>query len=97
MILATKYIVGGFVTLAVTVGAFSFGHHSPMCPDDFGTNDAGSAQYMASVDAWTNAFFDSNPDASMSDWAEARHQYWIDNSCTQALQRYEEAKALQKN
>lgn len=93
MIFSAKYIIGGIVGLGIAIGAISTHYPNPMCPDDFGMDDSGSAQYLASVDAWTNAFFDSHPDASMTDWAEARHQYWIDNNCTAALQRYEEAKA----
>lgn len=63
------------------------------CPDDYGTDDAGSAEYLAATDKWTNDFFDSHPDASLKDWGEARHQFWIDNHCTAALERYEQAKA----
>jgi hypothetical protein len=87
-----KYLLGSTLILVLVGGATLFGH-SPVCPDDFGTDDAGSAQYVASVDAWTNSFFDSHPDASVSDWGEARHQFWVDNHCTAALQSYKEAKA----
>ncbi len=84
------YIFSGVVAISMMV---IFMSHTPVCPDDFGTDDAGSAQYVASVDAWTNSFFDSHPDASMTDWAEARHQYWIDNNCKATLQSYEDVKA----
>lgn len=63
------------------------------CPDAYGTDDVGSAEYLAATNKWTNDFFDSHPDASLKDWGEARHQFWVDNHCTAALQRYEEVKA----
>jgi hypothetical protein len=93
MILATKYIAGTLATLAVAVGALSFGHHSPVCPDEFGTDEAGSTQYLTATNKWTNDFFDAHPDASLKDWGEARYQFWVDNHCTAALEGYEQAKA----
>ena len=75
------------------VGAFFILHRPPVCPDDFGTDDAGSAQYLAATDKFTNDFFDAHPDATMTDWAQARHQFYIDNHCSESLKRYEEAKA----
>ena len=64
------------------------------CPDDYGNDDAGSAEYMVAMDKWTNDFFDAHPGATLSDWSRARHQFWVDNNCTAALQRYEDAKAF---
>ena len=93
MIFTAKYILGAVATLSIAVGAISASDSNPVCPDDFGTDDAGSAQYLASTDRWTNDFFDKNPDASLTDWANARHQFWIDNHCTAALERYEDIKA----
>lgn len=61
------------------------------CPDEYGTDDVGSAEYLASVDTWTNNFYDLHPDATLSDWSVARHQFYIDNDCTEALKRYQEA------
>ena len=80
---------------AIVVGIVGFRamHPIPMCPDDYGTDNAGSAEYIAATDKWTNDFFDSHPDASLKDWGEARHQFWIDNHCTAALESYEQAKA----
>ena len=62
------------------------------CPDDYADTDAGSKELMAAVDSWTNAFYDAHPGASLSDWSAARHQFWVDNNCTAALERYEAAK-----
>ena len=63
------------------------------CPDDYGTDDAGSAEYLADFDKWTNNFYDNHPGATLSDWSAARYQFWVDNNCSAALQRYEEFKA----
>ncbi len=73
------------------------GHVIQKCPDDYGTNDAGSAEYMAAMNKWTNAFYDSHPEATLEDWAEARHQFWIINNCTAALQRYKEYNEMKAN
>lgn len=78
--------------LVAVGGATLFGHRA-MCPDDFGTDDADSAAYLAATNKWTNDLFDTHPDATMVDWAEARHQFYIDNNCSESLKRYEEAKA----
>lgn len=62
------------------------------CPDEYGTDDAGSAEYLASMETWTNNFYDLHPEATLTDWSAARHQFYIDNNCTAALERYQEAK-----
>lgn len=77
----------------LVVGAFFGLHHGPVCPDDYGTDDAGSAAYLAVTNKWTNDFFDAHPDANMTDWSHARYQFWVDNHCTAALERYEQANA----
>jgi hypothetical protein len=70
---------------------------SPKCPDDYANDDAGSAEYVADMDKWTNDFFDNHRGASLEDWATARHQFWIDNKCVAALQRYEDSKSQQND
>ena len=91
----TILIIGAIAVLSV--GAYFLYSHSSSalakCPDDYGTDDAGSAEYLAATDKWTNDFFDASPDATMTDWAHARYQFWVDNHCTAALERYEQAKA----
>jgi hypothetical protein len=61
------------------------------CPDEYANDDAGSAEYLASMDSWTNNFYDLHPNATLSDWSAARHQFYVDNNCTLALQRYQDA------
>lgn len=62
------------------------------CPDDYADDDAGSAEYIASTNKWTNDFFDAHPGATLSDWSAARYQFWVDNNCVAALERYRVAK-----
>jgi hypothetical protein len=62
------------------------------CPDEYATDDTGSAEYLASMDSWTNNFYDLHPGASLSDWSAARHQFYVDNNCTLTLQRYQDAE-----
>lgn len=62
------------------------------CPDDYADTDAGSKEYLASMDKWTNEFYDTHPGASLGDWSATRYQFWIDNNCVVALERYEAVK-----
>lgn len=62
------------------------------CPDDYPDTAAGSAEYLADFDKWTNNFYNTYPNANVSDWSKARVQFWVKNNCVAALQRYEEAK-----
>ncbi|MSU74612.1 hypothetical protein EXS57_02425 [Candidatus Kaiserbacteria bacterium] len=91
-----KFLVA--VTSVILVAGVSIGfiypHRSAQkCPDDYANDDAGEAAYLVAMDKWTNDFYDEHPEASLSDWSAARHQFWIDNHCTAALQRYDEAVA----
>ena len=61
---------------------------APKCPDDYATNE----EQVAAFDKWTNDFYDANPEATISDWSAARHQFWVDNNCTAALERYQSAQ-----
>jgi hypothetical protein len=62
------------------------------CPEDYADTDTGLAEKIADMDKWTNNFYDSNPKAMLSDWSKARYEYWINNNCKEALERYEEVK-----
>lgn len=65
-----------------------------MCPDDYLDTDAGLNQKLADMDKWTNQFYDNHPGATLGDWNKARYQFWVDNKCTKAIERYNKAKAL---
>lgn len=58
------------------------------CPDDYATDK----EQATAMDSWTSEFYATHPRATLSDWSEARHQFWIDNNCTLVLQRYQDAK-----
>lgn len=85
--IAASILVGGFAIYLYPDATLA------KCPDDYGTDDAGSAEYLADTDKWTNDFYDTHPEATLGEWAEARKQFWIDNECTEALERYNQAKA----
>lgn len=87
--------IGILAILSAGVYFLASYHNSDVakCPDDFPQGDAGEAAQLASINKWTNDFYDAHPGASIGEWAEARHQFLIDNHCTAALQRYEQAKA----
>jgi hypothetical protein len=60
------------------------------CPDDYSKDDVGSAERQAALEKWSDDFYNSYPEATIVDWADARHQFWVDNNCTAALQRYQD-------
>jgi hypothetical protein len=90
-------LIGIGVVVALSAGLYFYYQYqdsaSAMCPDDYGTDDAGSAAYLAATNKWTNDFFDAHPDASLKEWGEARYEFWVDNHCTAVLKDYEQVKA----
>jgi hypothetical protein len=58
----------------------------PICPDDF-TN---SEEKIAAFEEWVNNFYDNNPNAPLSDFSEARRDFYIENDCKEALQRVDD-------
>ena len=62
------------------------------CPDNYPDTDAGLAEKIADMDRWTNNFYGTHPNATLSDWNKARYQFWVDNNCEKALERYKEVK-----
>ncbi len=85
-ILVIIVIVGLYFTLPF------FYPNTNKCPNDYSNNDAGYDQQVADIDKWTNSFYDKNPGATLTDWSKARYQYWVDNGCTEAIERYNQAK-----
>lgn len=88
------FYVGILAIVVVGVFIFASSLHSvtSKCPGDYGTDDAGSAEYLAAWDKWTNNFFDTHPGATLSDWSEARYQFWVENDCVELLQKYKEVQ-----
>ena len=62
------------------------------CPDGYPDTNAGSAEYLADFNEWTNAFYEKNPNAGLSGWSKARYQFWVDNNCAESIRRYSQAK-----
>jgi len=91
-----KLLYIGIVAIVLVGGFAIYSYRSASlakCPSAYGTDEAGSAEYLAATNKWTNDFFDTNPDATLMEWAEARRRFWIANDCTKELQAYENAKA----
>lgn len=88
------YICIVFLTLFLVLGTY-FAFFAPlksMCPSDFPETDEGDEARMKALDNWTNEFYDMYPNATIIDWAHARHQYWVDNNCAKELEGYEVIK-----
>lgn len=91
-----KLLYTGTLAILATGVYFLASYHHPSiakCPDDFPQGDAGEAAQLAAIDKWTNDYYDAHPGASLSDWSAARYQFWVDNNCSAALQRYSEYQA----
>ena len=85
------------VIIVCTILYFYYGpapNKLSMCPDDYADTDAGLNEKMADMNKWTNDFYDNHPGATLGDWNKARYQFWMDNNCVKALERYNEAKTL---
>lgn len=89
------YICGLIFIILCTVFYLYTSKNKPIhqqCPDEYADTDAGSAQYLADFDKWTNDFYGTYPGATLSDWSNARYKFWVDNNCTSSIQSYNEAK-----
>ncbi len=88
----TKVYIVIFI-LAVIASLYFYNTQAPRaqakCPDDYATSE----EQMTALDEWTNNYYDNHPGATLSDWSKARYQFWVDNKCTKAIERYNEAKS----
>lgn len=88
----TVYII--IIIVLVFISTILYFHYNlnthQKCPDEYANKD--SNEYQKDLDKWTNQFYDTHPSATLSDWNKARYQFWVDNDCKEALQRYKEAK-----
>lgn len=62
---------------------------NPVCPDDF----KDPKQEIASFVKWSEKFWEDNPSATMSDFSQARVNFWRENKCAEALKRYDDYMA----
>lgn len=59
------------------------------CPDDYETIE----EQEAALGMFMDEFFAENPQASVGDFAKARLEFYRQNNCEEALERYEKAKS----
>lgn len=88
----------GIISVLIFITTWlSFGQNTKTltikCPESFPETDTGDEERLVAMNKWTNYFYDSHPNSSLSEWAEARHQFYIDNGCAKSLEKYEQAKA----
>lgn len=77
------------VLLIISVGAISWLFiEKPICPDDYATFKESSAAF----DEWLVTYLETKPQASVPEMTEARKQFYIENNCTAALERFEEGE-----
>jgi len=57
------------------------------CPENYAENDTGTAEYEKATIAWTEDYLRAGPGPTVSGWAMAKTQLWLDNNCAVALQR----------
>ena len=82
-----------WIPLAALVAVLAFGIYyfqtpKSKCPDDYATFEESSAAF----DEWLVAYLETNPRASVPEMTEARKQFYIENNCTAALERFEEGE-----
>lgn len=63
-----------------------------ICPEDYPDTDEGFEAKTTAMEKWINDFFDNNQGASLSEMAKARYQFYMENNCSDTLERYFEAK-----
>lgn len=73
--------------LVIGIGAYLL-ISKPVCPDDYATFEESSAAF----DEWLVAYLETSPQASVPEMTEARKQFYIENNCSAALERFEEGE-----
>ena|SRR3989338_6430015 len=59
-----------------------------ICPEDYSDNEAGYKERETATNKWITDFRNQNPNASTSDFARARYQFYMDNNCSATLEKY---------
>ncbi|KKS44993.1 MAG: hypothetical protein UV10_C0036G0002 [Candidatus Azambacteria bacterium GW2011_GWA1_42_19] len=81
-------ILGILLVVGVTV-SMVYKSNNPICPDDF----KDPKREIAAFSEWGKEFWENNPNATVSDFSQARVDFWRENNCTKALKRYEDYMA----
>lgn len=86
-ILALIIIIAGSCFYFYTTNTTKEASQQQKCPEDYSENSVGTTEYRSDLINWTEKFFESNPEATMSDWSMAKLDLWQKNDCLVALQR----------
>lgn len=84
-----KLWVAGVLLLIVSCVIW-ISHKVPVCPDDYATFEESSAAF----DDWLVTYLETNPQASIPEMTQARKQFYIENNCIAALERFEEGERM---
>ncbi|MFA6609171.1 MAG: hypothetical protein WCT07_04680 [Candidatus Paceibacterota bacterium] len=57
------------------------------CPEEYTEDDIGTAEYKDALSNWTSVFLKTHPEATISEWSEAKSKMWSDNNCLVAIER----------
>ena len=54
------------------------------CPENYENSD----EKMAALKKFSDYFYDNHPDASIGDFLDARHDFWVERNCTASIKGY---------
>lgn len=72
--------------IAVLTGLYFYSTRQTICPEDF----ANPNEKIAAFDAWTKDFYARNPNASETELANARIEFYQQNHCQESLKRVQD-------
>lgn len=77
----------GLILLIAVVGLVVASQSKPLkCPDEYATSE----ESITAFQRWTNEFYDQNPNATLAEYGEARHTFYEEHNCIEALKRQDE-------
>jgi len=68
------------------------GYPPKKCPQDYPNTDEGDRERRAAMNNWTNEYFDTHNDATITDWSNARMDFYKEYNCTEALKNIADIK-----
>lgn len=90
-----KWAQRGIIALAVVCISASVFYlkesgKKPVCPDDFATFE----ESVVAFDEWLVTYLEMNPQASMPEMVAARKQFYVENNCAAALERFKDGEMV---
>ena len=82
-------LIFGVIMAMVIAVNIVYKSNKSICPDDFKNPN----QEIASFYEWAKEFVDENPNATMSEFSQARRDFYVENKCKEALKRYDDYMA----